>query len=264
MIRRSKYQLVIVAALVLALAAGCVGRLRVGDVQTKTESVAREDAAEVDVRINMGAGRLQLGGGADGLMTGEFTYNVERWEPEVAYEVRGDIGYLNIEQPAMDTGTFGIPDSAVRNEWDLRLAEDVPMNLEVNMGATDSDLDLRSLTVNRLTMNSGAGNASVSLGGTLSTMNIQMGAGELRLSFNDEWQQNLEATISAGVGQLTLLLPADSGVRVSVEQGLGNVNATNLRQDGNVYVNEAYGQAESTLNIRVEGGVGEVALEVLE
>ncbi|MFW5943148.1 MAG: toast rack family protein [bacterium] len=264
MIGIAKGQVAVVVALVLFLTVGCIGRLRVGDVQTKSETVALEDAPEVDVAIRMGAGQIQLGGGADGLMTGEFTYNVDAWEPEVAYEVRGDIGYLSIEQPAMDESNIGIPDDSIRNEWDVRLAEDVPMSLAVQLGASDADLDLENVNVRRLTLQSGAGDNSVNLGGTLSTLDVQMGAGELRLNFNDDWQQNLEATVTAGVGQLTLLLPADTGVRVAVQQGLGSIDAVNLRQDGDVYVNEAYEQAETTLDIRVEGGLGQIVLEVIE
>ena len=54
------------------------------------------------------------------------------------------------------------------------------------------------------------------------------------------------------------------GVKAKAQGGLGKINAgEGLTKEGNAYVNDAYGDAYVTLNVDVEGGVGEINLEVV-
>jgi len=52
-----------------------------------------------------------------------------------------------------------------RNEWDLRLNNDVPMNLSLDMGAGTSDLQLAGLSLTGLDIILGAGKCTVDLSG---------------------------------------------------------------------------------------------------
>lgn len=263
-IRSEKIVSFIIVATILLMATACGGRIRVGERQTKTETVALGDASEARVEIQMGAGELNVSGGAEGLMDADFVYNVAEWEPNVSYNVSGDTGRLIVEQPSTDFENLGIPDGDVEYRWDIRLGSDVPMDLNVEMGAGQNNLDLRSLSLENLDIRTGAGETDVNVGGTLSDLEVRMGAGQVRLNLNDDWQQDLRADLRGGVGELTLLLPAETGVRVNVTGGIGDVTATGLFRDGDSYVNEAYGQSEVTLEIDVEGGVGEITLQVIE
>jgi hypothetical protein len=80
--------LTMVVVMLLAVS-GCVGRgpgVRVGDLQTESRSVALEGADSVRVEIDMGAGELDLGGGAAELLEADFSYNVAELKPEVEYD----------------------------------------------------------------------------------------------------------------------------------------------------------------------------------
>ncbi len=263
MVHKRKLLQLVTLALAMLVATACIGRVRVGDLQTDTETVELGGAESARVELRMGAGRLNLSGGASDLMNAEFSYNVANWEPEISYEMQGNEGVLTVLQPGMDDD-FRIPDSRFQNQWDISLADDVPLQLDIQLGAGESDMDLSDLDLQSLRMETGAGDVDIDLGGTLSDLDVEMGAGEVELDLSEEWQQDLDADISGGVGRLSLLLPSSSGVRVEVDQGIGNVNVNNLQQDGNAYVNDAYGEAETTLNIRVEGGLGEIVLDVGE
>jgi hypothetical protein len=263
MVHKRKLLQLVILALVALVAVSCVGRVRVGDLQTDTETVELGGAESARVELRMGAGRLNLSGGASELMNAEFSYNVADWQPEVSYETQGNEGVLTVSQPGME-GDFGIPDDQFQNQWDISLADDVPLAMDVQLGAGDSSMELASLNLQTLRVETGAGDVEMNLGGTLTDLDVGMGAGQVELNLSEEWQQDLEAVIRGGVGRLSLILPSSAGVRVEVEQGIGNVNASNLQQDGNTYVNDTYGEAETTLNIRVEGGVGEIVLDVAE
>ena len=166
---------------------------RVGALQTESQSVELEDAKSVRVEIDMGAGDLEVTGGAEKLLEADFTYNVAKLKPEVAYTD----GTLVVRQPEIK----GLPDlrgiAGFRNEWGLRLNDEVPMDLSVDMGAGTSDLQLAGLSLTGLDVSLGAGNSTIDLSG--------------------DWARDLDVTIDAGAETISLRLPRDVGVRVKVE-----------------------------------------------
>jgi hypothetical protein len=140
------------------------------------------------------------------------------------------------------------------------------VRVEIEMGAGRAALRLGSLSLTRLDVTRGAGELLVDLSGPASPTRLDIGggAGLLTVDLTGTWQNNLEATIGGGLGKRTLILPADVGVRVKVDVGVGSVDAAGLTKEGEYYTNDAYGQSDVTLNIEVDGGVGETELRVGE
>ena len=237
--RFSWMTIVLFATLLLA---GCASEARVGELQTETQSVELGDAESVRVEIEMGAGDLEVTGGAEKLLEADFTYNVARLKPQVDYSD----GTLVVQHP--DANGLRLPAlqglTDFRNEWSLRLNNDIPMDLSVDMGAGTSDLQLADLSLTSLDVSLGAGNSTIDLSGG--------------------WASDLDATIDAGAGDITVRLPSEIGVRVEVEAGLGTIQATGLMQEGDVYTNAAYGVSAVTLQIDLEAGIGQINLEIEE
>jgi hypothetical protein len=231
---------VLVAGAVAALFLVSCGTQGIGDPQCESRSVDLDNAQSVRAELKMGAGELNLTGGADALMEGDFAYNVADWKPEVNYDVTGDAGELSVEQGSGEDVPVG---GEVRNEWDLHLNDDVPIDLSVEMGAGESDLDLDSLT--------------------LTGLDLQMGAGKTTVDLTGDYDRDLSATIEGGVGEATVRLPGAVGVKVNAEGGLGAINAQGLQREGDAYVNDAYGDSDVTLDVDVRGGVGRINLEVV-
>jgi hypothetical protein len=231
---------VLVAGAVAALFLVSCGTQGIGDPQCESRSVDLDNAQSVRAELKMGAGELNLTGGADALMEGDFAYNVADWKPEVNYDVTGDAGELSVEQGSGEDVPVG---GEVRNEWDLHLNDDVPIDLSVEMGAGESDLDLDSLT--------------------LTGLDLQMGAGKTTVDLTGDYDRDLSATIEGGVGEATVRLPGAVGVKVNAEGGLGTINAQGLQREGDAYVNDAYGDSDVTLDVDVRGGVGRINLEVV-
>ena len=212
----------------------------VGEMRNESRSIQPEDAKSVRTHLVMGAGELKVGGAADALMEGDFSYNVADWKPRIDYEVSGERGDLTVEQGSGDDGRL---DGGARNEWDLRFNDDVPTDLVVKMGAGESDLDLDSLA--------------------LTGLDLQMGAGETKVDLTGDYAWDFDARIEGGVGEATVLVPSEVGVRVRAEGGLGKINAEGFRREGEAYVNGAYGDSDVTLEVDVRGGVGSINLEVV-
>jgi hypothetical protein len=251
----------LVCALALLSITACNQGARVGDLQTKTETIELGDAESVNVDIRMGAGELQVAGGASNLLEATFTYNVEELDPEATLSN----GNLTVQDADVRTGIGSLFDlDEYRNEWDLRFNEDVPIEMQIDTGAGRSDLSLGNLALTRLDINAGAGDVNLDLGGSqsLTRFDYDMGAGETTLDLSGDWQDDLDATISGGVGELILRLPSAVGVRIDIDAGIGNIDTSGLTKDGDIYTNDAYGESDIQLTISIDAGVGHISLEV--
>ncbi|MBN1259301.1 MAG: hypothetical protein JXB35_01345 [Anaerolineae bacterium] len=253
--------LLLVGALLL-LSMSCV-TVNVGVEKAEIVELQREsrvveysgDGDEVRVNISLGAGDLEIDGGADEFLEADFSYNVLEWKPEVEYE--GD--RLKIAQPHTHQVPF---DSNVRYEWDLQFNDDIPMEMRVDFGAGEGNLDFGSLAVTLVDFKIGAGDVTIDLNGnrTLERLELDMGAGDIEVDLRGNWEHDVAASIQGGVGQATIYLPDNIGVKVNVDKGLGGISADGFRRDGNSYVNALYGESEITLMVNVQAGIGQVNL----
>ncbi|MCA9954551.1 MAG: hypothetical protein H6657_31645 [Ardenticatenaceae bacterium] len=232
---KNKFMLV----LPLLLLIGC--SVSVGPTQTESRSVELGNVDSVRVGIQMGVGELNVEGGATNLMDAEFTYNIEAWRPTVEYAQRGDIGELQIAQPSGEIN--GIPDDEVNYQWDIALQNDVPMDMDVDLGVGESHLTLSGLALQNLLVNTGVGEATIDLSGN--------------------WQDSFDATIKGGVGETTIYLPDRVGLRVEANTGLGELVIVGLQREGDsdVYTNDAYGESAVTISLTVDGGIGKITVQ---
>jgi N-terminal domain of toast_rack, DUF2154/LiaI-LiaF-like transmembrane region len=201
-----------------------------------SEVVDLQNAKAVHASIEMGAGQLNVNGGATHLLESEFTFSRSWEQPRVEYHVTNGSGELTISQES--SGPHIGPSD---NTWTLHFSNDVPLDLKIDLGAGQSNLKLHGMNVTRLTVDMGAGEANVDLTGPRSS--------------------DLTADIEGGVGQATVRLPKDIGVVATASGGIGNIRTHGLIQDGDEYKNEAYGKSPHTIHLKVEGGIGQINLE---
>jgi hypothetical protein len=246
---------------VLGFALSCGETVEIGELVRETKSVELGDAESVDVEIEMGAGKLIVGGGAEQLMEGEFIYNVIGWEPEIEYDVRGGRGYLKVLRPIGKSGRLS---KRARYEWDLHLNEDVRVDLDIELGAGGSYLELGRLMLKDVNITTGAGEVQVDLTGrpSVRSLKLETGAGDVTVDMRGDWREDVKATIMGGVGRLRLRLPVDVGVRVEAEKGIGKISTGGMVKEGDAYVNRAYGASDVTLDIECATGIGAIILEV--
>ena len=235
----------------------------VGELRTRHETVAVGEADAVQVEISMAAGELIVGGGASDLLDADFTYNVDELEPEVEYSA----DRLVVRTPQSRIGIGSWADLAdYRYQWDLRFSDDVPMEMKVEVAAGKADLELSSLRLTSLDIETGASQVTVNLSGSpsLARLDMEAGAALVVVDLSGTWADDLDARISSGLGGLTVRLPRTICARVEVEAALSDVSASGLTKAGGVYTNDACGQSEVTLRIAIDAGVGDVNLEVEE
>jgi hypothetical protein len=203
-----------------------------GPTQYDSQAFERDDAKEVNVHLNMGAGQLKVGTGTHKLMQGYFTYNVSSWKPQVRYSA----GELTVSQPENHSVRVGNN----KLEWDLRFAQDIPLNFHINFGAGKAELDLGSLTLRHV--------------------DVQMGVGSIRLDLRGSPKQDYDVTIDGGVGEAVVHLPATVGVYAEASGGIGSINARGLHKGDGHWTNDAYNEPGPKIHVTVHGGIGSISL----
>jgi N-terminal domain of toast_rack, DUF2154 len=213
-----------------------------GDLKTETRRVEAGGAGTLQATFQMAEGILRLAGGAKDALEADFTYDDADWNPpQVDYAV-GDGGRGNLQVEQKGTGRPVMRQG--RCEWTLRLNQDLPTDLKLKFGAGKADLKLGDLT--------------------LTGLQVESGVGELVLDLGGEWKRSLEASIRAGIGDTTLRLPREAGVRLQSSVGFGSVHLHGLTRDGDVYTNDLYGQTPVNLDITLQGGIGKINLEMAD
>ena len=219
---------------------GFLNTTSVNELRSEDQSIEIGSASSARIQIEFAAGQLVVGGGGGSLMNATFRYNVNDWKPKVEYSVNGNQGELLVSQEGKD---FKLPvGGKVINDWNIRLNEAAPIDLDIKTGAGESELDLRTLD--------------------LTSLNVEVGAGSTSLDLSGDWDHDLSASVTGGVGDLSIKLPANMGVRVNLDRAIVSVTATGLKKDGDGYINQTYGTAPSTLTLELTAGVGSINLEV--
>jgi hypothetical protein len=209
----------------------CASQPSHGELVEADVLVPREGAKALAAKFSMGAGNLRVRGGDCELVQAKMRYDSARSVPKVDYAVDDQgFGTLSVRE---EEGAHGRD-----AEWTVCVTRDVPLELSVDLGAGDSNLQLAGVQLRSLALDIGAGNADVDLRGAIL-------AGST-------------VSIDGGAGNLALVLPTDVGVRVHIDKGVGNVAVQGLERRDNALVNGQWGKSDRSVDVRIDLGAGEI------
>jgi len=249
------------------------------DPETTDEiSVPVPDAEEVSLRLSFGAGDLKLAPGADNLVEGSATYNYEEFAPVVNV----DEGNVQIRMGDKEFNSFPALNN-LKNEWDFKLG-DAPMDLTIESGAYDGNMELGGLSLTNLTVQDGAANVELSFSepnqvemstfryetgasdvkmsglanANFSILDFSSGAGDYTLEFSGDLQRDATVKIASGLSNIIISIPEEVDAVVTIDSGASNISVgSNWSKSGNVYKQKGKG---FTLTFVVEIGAGNVTL----
>jgi hypothetical protein len=229
---------VLVALLILGFAIWRGGYSR--PILHASQDVSLQGAQSVTANIDIPSGSLDVAGGSSQLLNANFDYHESDGAPRVEYSVSGGRGDLSITQESKAHVHLAI----ARNDWQLRFADNVPMDMNLQIGAGSSNLRLQGLNVKNL--------------------DVQAGVGQMNLDLTGPRKSDLHVDIHGGVGTAIIRLPKDVGVRVHASGGIGSVSPHGLGRDGDDYVNDVLGKTPATIDLTIEGGIGSISLRMDE
>jgi hypothetical protein len=204
----------------------------------ETQEVSLQGAQSVTANIDIPSGSLDVAGGASQLLNANFDYHEYDGAPHVEYSVSGGRGDISITQENKAHVRLAI----ARNDWQLRFADNVPLEMNVQIGAGSSNLRLQGLNVKSL--------------------DVQAGVGQMNLDLTGPRKSDLHVDIHGGVGSAIISLPIEVGVRVHASGGIGSVSPHGLTREGDDYVNDVLGKTPATIDLTIEGGIGSISLRM--
>ncbi len=253
--------------------------IKTGPTQTLTVNEPAPTGSDpVKMELAMGAGKLEVSGGSTNLIEGTVRYNVESWKPVVTRSGNE----FSLKQEAKNVR--GIPGTNLVNDWNLKLSDTVPLDLQIEAGAYEGKIDFSGVHLRSLNIADGAsksevrfnspnpermdklayktGASQVSLynlaNANFSEMDFESGAGNYLLDFGGTLQNDATVNIKSGVSAITIQVPKGMAVKVDHTGELNSINVEgDWQSSGDIYRASGSG---STLTIHVEMGVGSLKL----
>ena len=206
--------------------------------QRHAYSASDIETAEVDLKV--GVARLDLNALQDSgnIIEAEVLYDKRTSDVDFSGEVHGGHAEITLKSHTR-RAPWGLFGGGANEEWQVWLNPGIPIDLKIDAGVSDVNLDLEDLQLTRLEINAGVGELAVTL----------------------PRHGTYEATLDGGVGALTLYIPEGLEARIRVDGGLGSVDvAPRFEKDGRYYVTEGYHTADNRADIDIDGGVGAITI----
>jgi len=214
--------------------------ITVGETKREDKVINASGEKELKVDLNMGIGKLEVKGIPDKILDAKFTYNVERWRPEVDYSKTGDKGNLKISN--QEESFNNINANKAKNQWDIGLNKDIPLSIDLEAGVGVCNLNLSDMNLKQLIIEAGVGSAKVDASGN--------------------YKNDIDVKVVGGVGKTTIYVPKNMGVKVNTEKGVGSIKADGFKkQDRNTFINDSYESSRNRMEVDVEAGVGSITIK---
>ena len=186
-------------------------------------------ATDAEVRISFGAGHLYVGPAATGkLADGTCSGGAVVSSPAP--------GRVRLSTPNPSWNWTYVP-----FEWNVGLTGEVPMRLEFETGAANSELDLSLLKVTDLRIRTGAAQTKVTLPASAGMTRVEA---------------------QGGAAQVRFLVPPGVAARIRSTIALGSTDVDTMRFprgiDGRTWASPDYETATNRVEIEVSGGAGQV------
>lgn len=271
-----------ILGLVIAAMACSIQNIEMKTIDTQVVNINEplpEDLAGTELIFNMTGGKFDITPGAEGLVNGSITYNVEQWEPEFT---RSNYYYEIKQRNAFNI--TGIPTGNIKNHWELGLSTVLPLDLTIEGGASENTFDFSGLQLTQLNIVQGASDTTIrfdtpnpvlmqdfifktgassakiyGLGNAnFVSMNMSCGAGNYTLDFGGSLAQDSTVDIKSGMSNITIIIPADMNATINNHGTVSNINT----QGTWLVQNETYQTMVGgpTLTINLDMAVGNINL----
>jgi hypothetical protein len=217
----------LIVAFGILLVVGAFFRNKKGEGQQV--SIPLEGAANGYIKIDHGAGRLNIRSGASPaeIVNGVFGSGVD---------YKSNLAGNRIEVRFKARPDFWVPEGL---DWDINLNKDVPLSLKIDSGASASVIDLSDLNVSDVDIDTGASSTELTLPANAGATSVK---------------------IDSGAASVKVKVPAGVAAKIRIKSGLAgiNVDARFPKIDSGLYQSADYATAANRADIAIETGVGAV------
>jgi len=214
----------------------------------------------------------------------QLRYDATRSQPRHAFDPATRKLQLGVQKSDVRfTGRSDNEDGRLQ----LELSRVTPLDLSLDLGAVEADLDLTGLKLSRLQIESGASEGKLrfdSLNATpMSVLQVSLGAasfrgerlananardirvdagvGNVELDLGGQWTQDIDLKVEVTLGIVTIHVPSDVGVRVSVRKTLASFDHEGLIERDGAWVSRNWESAPRKLRISAETVFGKLTID---
>jgi hypothetical protein len=275
-------------AAALALPAGAAQAQNGARWRTIDFSRQLRDTLPQRIRVQYGAGKLEVRGTNDPLLYAmHLRYDESRAAPLHQYDAEQRSTVLGVESIGRGLRTASGDDRDEVGELKLLVPARVPLELDLELGGTQSVLELGGLALRSLRLECGATDASllfstpnharmrdieidvgaadftaVNLGNAnAEQIRLRGGVGVVDLDFGGAWTQDMTVSTRLAVGKLKLRIPSDVGVRLEVQRVAAGFEHQGFVKRDDAWYSDNYERAPRKLRLRAETFFGKIEIE---
>jgi len=210
-----------------------------GSFPTSENSVPIDGAKEAGISLSIGTGEINIyGGTAENVLIDKTTTSLSPALETTLVTGSGDRKFISMTGPEQDNKTVLLLDS--KRLWNAGITGQIPVALDVRLGAGHSTLNTGGLNFTALAIHTGAGTTDLDLSGYHGS--------------------DFTGTITNGFGDISVRVPAGRNIRITVLRGVGDIRTDGMKSDGDYYVTSGYIPSEPGTALWVEQGVGTVRI----
>ena len=210
-----------------------------GNLVNEQVHIPLADIREARIQLHHGAGRLEMmpSGTPGELLSGSFSGGVEQRLERSGQSARLDLRTASL--PVFIGWPFVYMNQGL--SWNIAVTREIPLQLEVETGASETRLNLQDLIVTELSIKTGASSFVTTL---------PAAAGQTRVN------------VQSGAASVELYLPQGVAGRIHIQSGLAGVNIDQNRfpAAGSGYETPGYETAANKADIYVETGVASITI----
>jgi hypothetical protein len=238
--------------------------------------------------VQYGAGRLELRGTSDPVLYAmHLRYDETRAAPLHRHDAEQHSTVLGIESLGRALRTSSGGDRDESGELKLALPNRVPLELDLELGGTQSQIELGGLALRSLRMECGATDANLLFSTPnripMRDMEIDVGAadffalhlananaehirvrggvGVVDLEFGGTWTRDMDVTARLAVGKLILRIPSDVGVRLEVQRLAAGFEHEGFVKRDDAWYSDNWERATHKLRVRAETFFGKIDVQ---
>jgi hypothetical protein len=253
----------------------------------RTLDVSRQlaDSAPASVQVVYGTGSFGLRASSSPLLYHMLLrYDAERTKPRHSFDAAARKLSLGVQRSDV---RFAGREDGESGRLQLELSRITPLDLSLDLGAVEADVDLTGLRLRRLHFESGASEASlrfdslnatpmelleISLGATsfrgtrlansnAAEIRVDAGVGNVELDMGGEWARDIQLHVEMSLGVVTIHVPPDVGIRASHRKVIAGFEGEGLVERDWAWVSTNWDSAPRKLRVNAETILGKLSID---
>lgn len=200
------------------------------EASLETKEYAKIERASIE--LNLDVGKLTLGESTPLLYECISQYRFKEFEPfEKFSHTEKEADILIYHSPI----TKKVISNNIKNDWQLKLNNQIIYNLSIKTGAIDTDFNLSDFKVEKLHIESGVSNINLVLP-----------------------QYNSKIIIDTGVSNIDITIPKNVGAIVNIDSGIAIKDLDDFIKRNDTYISHNYNESEFKTEIEIDSGVSHI------